>query len=223
MSSFKNALVRLAHRNPDGIRKHLLPFLAGRSCKRDLVRLAHQNPDGIRKHLLPLLVEGKRSSKKALHLPDGEVVIAKLNGFLRDQMTAIAQYMVHSEMCSNWGYPKLAAAAKARAFTEMKHAEKLIERIIFLEGMPIVGQLNEVFIGETVPEQLQFDLEAERGGVEGYNDGITLCDDVQDHGTRQLLEENLKDEEGHHDWLRAQLDQISQMGLPNYLAQQSES
>jgi len=184
--------------------------------RKKVIRLAYHRPD-LRADLLPLL---SRQDKMALQLPNGKIVLDKLNSFLRNQMTAIAQYMVHSEMCANWGYSKLAAAGKARAMTEMRHAEALIERIIFLEGTPIVGLLNEVFTGKIVPEQLQLDLEAEQKGIAGYNEGIAICNRVQDHGTRQLLEANLKDEEGHHDWLASQLDQLNQMGVGNYLAAQ---
>jgi len=152
-----------------------------------------------------------------------EQVIAKLNFFLADELTAISQYMVHSEMCANWGYKNLHEATEKRAIDEMKHAEKLIARILFLEGKPIVNELNPLHIGETVEAQLKHDLEAEAGAIKAYNETIRICLEVGDNGSRELIEANLHDEEEHLDWLEAQLDQINQMGLQNYLqAQVSE-
>jgi bacterioferritin len=144
-------------------------------------------------------------------------IIAILNDFLADELTAINQYMVHSEMCANWGYGKLHEAAEKRAIEEMKHAEKLIARILFLEGMPVVSELKKMNIGPNVEAQLKSDLEAEAGAIKGYNDGIRLCLELGDSGSRELIEHNLMDEEDHLDWLEAQLDQIGQMGLQNYL------
>lgn len=147
-------------------------------------------------------------------------LIKSLNMLLRDELTAINQYMVHSEMCSNWGYEKLHKEIERRAITEMKHAEKHIARIIFLEGMPQVGQLNPIKIGSNVEIQFKNDLGDEHGAVKSYNDAIKLAVDVGDNATRDILEAILHDEEDHVDWLEAQLDQIQQMGLQNYLAQQ---
>jgi bacterioferritin len=149
-----------------------------------------------------------------------EKIIALLNGFLADELTAISQYMVHSEMCANWGYNKLHEAVEKRAIGEMKHAEKLIGRILFLEGQPVVSQLNKINIGGTVESQLKHDLDAEADAIQAYNDGIRLCMELGDNGSRELIEDNLEDEEEHIDWLEAQLDQISQMGLQNYLLAQ---
>ena len=149
-----------------------------------------------------------------------EKIIAILNEFLADELTAISQYMVHSEMCANWGYDKLHEAVEKRAIGEMKHAEKLIARILFLEGQPVVSHLNKMDIGATVEAQLKHDLDAEAGAIKAYNDGIRLCLDLGDNGSRELIEDNLKDEEEHLDWLEAQLDQINQMGLQNYLLAQ---
>jgi len=140
-----------------------------------------------------------------------------LNDFLADELTAISQYMVHSEMCANWDYDKLHKATEKRAIDEMKHAEKLIGRILFLEGLPIVNQLKKMSIGATVEAQLKHDLEAEAGAIKAYNDGIRLCLELGDNGSRELIDANLHDEEEHLDWLEAQLDQITQMGLQNYL------
>jgi len=149
-----------------------------------------------------------------------EKVLAQLNFFLADELTAISQYMVHSEMCANWGYQHLHKAIEKRAIDEMKHAEKLIGRILFLEGKPVVSELNQIHIGETVDAQLQNDLEAEAGAIKSYNEAIRLCLELGDGGSRELIEANLHDEENHLDWLEAQLDQINQMGLQNYLQAQ---
>jgi bacterioferritin len=149
-----------------------------------------------------------------------EKIIALLNDFLADELTAISQYMVHSEMCANWGYDKLHEAVEKRAIGEMKHAEKLIGRILFLEGQPVVSSLNKMEIGPTVEAQLKHDLEAEAGAIRAYNEGIRLCLEAGDNGSRELIESNLHDEEEHLDWLETQLDQIHQIGLPNYLLAQ---
>lgn len=151
-----------------------------------------------------------------------EKVIAALNDFLSDELTAINQYIVHSEMCANWGYEKLHDAAEKRAIEEMKHAEKLIARILFLEGIPVVSNLKKMNIGATVDAQLKNDWEAEAGAIKAYNDGIKLFMEVGDNGSRELIDTNLVDEESHIDWLEAQLDQINQMGLQNYLLSQTE-
>ncbi|MGB5108040.1 MAG: bacterioferritin [Candidatus Zixiibacteriota bacterium] len=147
-------------------------------------------------------------------------VITALNELLRDELTAINQYMVHSEMCANWGYTRLHNEIERRAITEMKHAEKHIARIIFLEGMPEVSRLNDIKIGANVEAQFKNDIKDEHGAVAAYNAGIKLAASVGDNATRDMLETILHDEEDHVDWLEAQLDQIKQMGLQNYLAQQ---
>jgi bacterioferritin len=149
-----------------------------------------------------------------------EKIIAVLNDFLADELTAISQYMVHSEMCANWGYDKLHEAVEKRAIGEMKHAEKLIARILFLEGQPVVSNLKKMDIGATVEAQLKHDLAAEAGAIQAYNDGIRLCLELGDGGSRELIEDNLEDEEEHLDWLETQLDQINQMGPQNYLLAQ---
>jgi bacterioferritin len=151
-----------------------------------------------------------------------ERVIAVLNELLADELTAINQYMVHSEMCANWRYDKLHKAAEARAITEMKHAEKLIGRILFLEGKPIVSDLKPIHIGGDVKTQHQNDRMSEEGAVAAYNAGIKLAVEVGDNGSRELLESTLKDEEEHLDWLEAQLEQIEQMGIKNYLVEQMD-
>lgn len=151
-----------------------------------------------------------------------EKVIAKLNELLADELTAISQYMVHSEMCADWGYDRLHEAVEKRAIGEMKHAEKLIGRILFLEGQPIVSKLNKMEIGADVEAQVKNDLAAEVGAIKGYNEAIQLFQELGDNGSRELILDNLVDEEGHLDWLEAQLGQIDQMGLQNYLLSQTE-
>jgi len=146
-------------------------------------------------------------------------VIAALNDLLADELTAINQYMVHSEMCANWGYGELHEAVEKRAITEMKHAEMHIGRIIFLEGLPVVSDLNPLHIGADVLGQLKSDLGAEQGAVKAYNDAVKLAAEVGDNGTRVMLEGILKDEEEHLDWLETQLDQIEQMGIQLYLVE----
>ena len=147
-------------------------------------------------------------------------IIEKLNALLADELTAINQYMVHSEMCANWMYEHLHKAIEKRAIDEMKHAERLIGRILFLDGRPIVSVLNPLNIGAEVEAQIKNDWAAEAGAVKAYNEGIGLAVQVGDNGTRELLESILKDEEDHIDWLEAQLDQIKQMGIQNYLVEQ---
>jgi bacterioferritin len=149
-----------------------------------------------------------------------EKIIEILNFLLADELTAISQYMVQAEMCANWGYDQLAEVIEKRAIDEMKHAEKHIGRIIFLEGQPVVSNLNQIHIGGDVETHHKNDWEAENGAIKGYNDGIKLAVEVGDNGTREMLESILKDEEAHIDWIEAQLDQIKQMGIQAYLAEQ---
>lgn len=147
-------------------------------------------------------------------------VIDKLNDLLADELTAINQYIVHSEMCANWGYGKLHKADEKRAIDEMKHAEKLIGRILFLEGSPVVNNLKKIHIGSHVEAQHKSDWAAENDAIKSYNDGIKLVVQVGDNGTRDMLQSILKEEEDHIDLLESQLDQIKQMGIENYLAGQ---
>jgi bacterioferritin len=147
-------------------------------------------------------------------------IIAKINDLLSDELTAISQYMVHAGMDDNWGYKGLHDSVEKRAIDEMKHAEMLIDRILFLEGIPVVSNLKKISIGAMVEKQLHNDHQAEDGAIKSYNDGIKLSVELADNGTRALFETILKDEERHIDWLEAQLDEITQMGLPNYLVEQ---
>ncbi len=146
-------------------------------------------------------------------------IISMLNEMLSDELTAVNQYMVHSEMCDNWGYERLHKAMEKRAIDEMKHAEKLIARILFLEGTPDVSTYGKIAIGPDVQMQMTNDLKAESGAVVAYNKSVKMAQDAGDNGTRELLESILKDEEAHLDWLEAQNDQIAQMGIQNYLAE----
>ncbi len=149
-------------------------------------------------------------------------VIENLNALLADELTAINQYMVHSEMCANWGYARLHKVIEARAIVEMKHAEQLIGRIIFLEGAPVVSRLNPLAVGPDVETQHKNDLGAELRAVRTYNEGIKIAADAGDHGTRDLLRSILANEEEHVDWIEAQLDQIGQTGVQRYLMEQVE-
>ena len=147
-------------------------------------------------------------------------LLKALNGLLADELGAINQYMVHAEMVENWGYMKLGKMIQSRAVTEMKHAEKLIGRILFLEGTPIVSKLSDIHIGADVPKQFDNDLDAEMGAVKSYNAAIKLAQEVADNATKELLDAILKDEDAHVDEIEAQQDQIKQMGLPQYLSLQ---
>lgn len=148
-------------------------------------------------------------------------VIETLNQLLADELTAISQYMVHSEMCDNWGYGKLHKAIEKQALDEMHHAEWLIGRIIFLEGTPVVSKLNPLKIGKTVPEMVANDKEAELGAVHAYNAGVHVAVEIGDEASADLMRKILKDEEDHEDWNEVQQDQIGQMGLENYLSMQT--
>jgi bacterioferritin len=149
-----------------------------------------------------------------------ERVIEQLNARLVEELTASNQYMVHAEMCENWGYQRLHSSIKARAITEMKHAEKLIERILYLEGRPMVSRLDTIQIGAEVPKMHQFDRGLEETAIRGYNESIRIAVELGDNGTREILQEILDQEEEHMDELEAQLDQISQLGVQNYLMAQ---
>lgn len=149
-----------------------------------------------------------------------EKLIDKLNFLLADELTAINQYMVHSEMCANWGYEKLHEGFEKRAIDEMKHAEKLIGRILFLEGTPIVSSLNNIHIGADVPKQLVNDREAEAGAIKAYNEAIKLAAEAGDNATKEVLEHILMDEDAHIDKLEELLDQVEQMGIQFFLTTQ---
>ena len=153
-------------------------------------------------------------------MPGDQDVIELLNEVLTAELTAINQYFIHAKMCENWGFERLAKKNYDESIDEMKDAEKVIERILFLEGVPNLQRLGSVLVGETVPEQHQLDLDLERAAIDRYNRGVALARDTGDNGTAELLEDLLVGEEEHADWLEAQLNLIEQVGLQNYLAQQ---
>ncbi len=149
-----------------------------------------------------------------------EGVLDVLSAVLTAELTAINQYFIHAKMSENWGYSKIAANKRNEAISEMKHADRVIERILFLEGTPNMQRLNPVRIGENVPEQHALDLELENDAVKRLNDGIALCREKADNGTRELLEEILHEEEEGIDYLEAQLGIIEEIGRERYLAEQ---
>lgn len=152
--------------------------------------------------------------------PPDKKIIVLLNEVLTGELTAVNQYFLHAKMCANWGLSKLAAKVRAESIDEMRHAEQLIDRILYLGGVPNVQRLGKVNIGETVPEQFACDLAVELEAIPRLNEGIALCREVGDNGTRALLEGILVSEEEHLDWLEAQLELIDRLGVQNYLAQQ---
>ena len=147
-------------------------------------------------------------------------MIDALNAALTVELTAINQYFVQAKMCKNWGFERLAKKHYEESIGEMKHAEKLIDRILFLEGVPEIGRYDVIRVGTDVKEQLEFDLVLETRGVNTYNDAITLAASVKDNGSRELMNEILVDSEEHVDWLEAQLHLIRTVGLERYLAEQ---
>ena len=146
-------------------------------------------------------------------------IIEFLNEALTAELTAINQYFIHAKMCENWGYKRLAKHNYDESIDEMKDAEKVIERILYLDGVPNLQRLNSVLVGETVPEQHRLDLDLEKAAVDRYNRGVALAREKGDHGTAELLEHLLVGEEAHADWLESQLNVIEQVGLENYLSQ----
>jgi bacterioferritin len=149
-------------------------------------------------------------------------VLEVLAGALTEELGAVVQYILHAEMCDNWGYKPLGGFTKKRAIEEMGHAEKLIERILFLEGAPDVQTLPKIEAGKDVQEQFTIDLKGELKAIVSYNHGIVTCNEASDRGTADLLLANLHDEERHADYLETQLGLIKELGLTNYLAQKME-
>jgi len=147
-------------------------------------------------------------------------VIAYLNEVLKAELTAINQYFLHAEMCENWGYESLAHYTKKESIDEMKHAEKCIERILFLEGTPVMHELFPLRIGQNVKQQFENDLALELEAIPRLNRAIQAAVEAGDNGSRELFEQILVDEEHHVDWLEAQIHMIREMGYENYLAQQ---
>lgn len=146
-------------------------------------------------------------------------IIEVLNEILTAELTAINQYFVHAKMRENWGFPRLAAVARRESIEEMEDADKLIERILYLDGVPNLQRYDPVLVGETVPEQLRLELATETAAIERYNRAIALAVAKGDNGTRELLEGRLVDEESHADWLESQLHVIETIGVEQYLAQ----
>lgn len=147
-------------------------------------------------------------------------VIELLNEVLTAELTAINQYFIHARLCENWGYERLWKKIRAESIDEMRHADELIERILYLEGMPNLQRLGKVNVGQTVKEQLELDLDLEKRAIKMLNDGIELCRGLGDNGSRELLEKILAAEEKHAHWIETQIELVKQVGEQNYLAQQ---
>jgi bacterioferritin len=147
-------------------------------------------------------------------------VLTVLNSLLADELTAVNQYMVHAEMCENWGYDKLGDVIQKRAIEEMKHAEKLIGRILFLEGIPVVSNLREIRIGSDVPKMFANDHLAEEDAIKAYNESIVVCAEAKDYATRKFLQEILQDEDRHIDNVEEIQDEITQLGVQIFLSTQ---
>jgi bacterioferritin len=147
-------------------------------------------------------------------------IIAALNDVLTAELTAVNQYFIHARMCENWGYQRLWTKIREESIGEMKHADRLIARILYLEGVPNLQRLGKVNVGETVPEQFRLDLEVEKAAIKALNASIELCRGLGDDGSRELLADILEGEEEHANWIEAQLTLIAQVGEANYLAQQ---
>ena len=153
-------------------------------------------------------------------MPGSAAVVEALNEILTAELTAINQYFVHSKLCESWGFGALAAHNRAESIDEMRDADRVIDRILFLGGLPNLERIGSVAIGETVPEQFEVDLALEREAIERYNAAIALAVAESDNGTRELLEQLLVGEETHADWLQTQLELIERIGVQNYLASQ---
>jgi bacterioferritin len=147
-------------------------------------------------------------------------VVTLLNDVLTAELTAVNQYFLHARLCHHWGYERLYEHVRKESIEEMKHADELIDRILYLEGMPNVQRYNKVNVGQTVPEQFQLDLAVEYDAVKRLNDGIEACRTAGDNGTREMLEDMLREEENHVDWLETQQESIKQIGVERYLSEQ---
>jgi bacterioferritin len=147
-------------------------------------------------------------------------VLKVLQKMLEEELGAVNQYFLHNEMCENWGYERLSKRIKKVSISEMKHAEEIIERMLFLEGMPNVSELPRLRIGKDVKQQLENDLALEVGAVADYNDAVAACVKADDHGTADFLKKILIEEEGHVDFFETELGLVEQLGVQNYLAQQ---
>ncbi|WKZ32972.1 MAG: bacterioferritin [Thermodesulfobacteriota bacterium] len=149
-----------------------------------------------------------------------EGILDMLNDILTSELTKVNQYFVHAEMCRNWGYERLYKKIRTESIREMKHAERIIEHILYLEGVPNMQRLGDVLVGETVPEQLKLDLKKEQDSAVSLNKAIAKCTAAGDNNTRHKLEEMLEEAEEQIDWLETQLEAIRQVGLENYLSEQ---
>jgi bacterioferritin len=147
-------------------------------------------------------------------------VLEILNEVLTSELTAINQYFAHAKMCENWGLDRLAERFRNESIEEMKDAESLMDRILYLEGVPNMQRLGSVVLGETVPEQLELGLQLEQASIERYNRAISVCVTAGDNGSREMFERQLLGEEEHAEWLASQLELIRLIGVENYLAQQ---
>lgn len=146
-------------------------------------------------------------------------IIELLNEVLTAELTGINQYFLHARMCANWGYDDLAEKIRHESIDEMHHASTLIDRILYLGGHPNLQRLGPLTIGETVPEQFRLDLEVEKAAILRLNEGIALCIEVGDHGTREMLDDILTSEESHADWLETQIGLVAALGEAAYLAE----
>ena len=155
--------------------------------------------------------------------PHGEQILESLNQLLTLELTGVNQFFLHARMCRNWGYERLADTIRQRSIEEMKHAEKIIDRVLYLEGVPNLQRLEKIRLGETVAEILKLDYEHEMKLVEKMKEQVKLLLELGDHGSRQLVEEVLRGEEGDIDWFESQFALIQQIGEANYLAQQIRS
>jgi len=147
-------------------------------------------------------------------------IVSLLNDVLTAELTAVNQYFLHARLCHHWGYGRLYEKVRKESIEEMKHADELIERILYLEGLPNLQRYGKVSVGQTVPEQFQLDLEVEYEAVKRLNAGVEACRTAGDNGTRDLLERLLHEEEAHVDWLETQQETIKQIGLERYLSEQ---
>jgi bacterioferritin len=158
--------------------------------------------------------------REEIHVKADPAIIDLLNQVLTNELTAVNQYFLHARICENWGYERLYEKFRHESIDEMKDADELIERVLYLEGLPNVQRYNKVNVGENVPEMFQLDLQLEKDAIAALNAGIALCRDKGDNGSAELLEDILEGEEEHADWLETQLAAIDQIGAQNYLAEQ---
>jgi bacterioferritin len=186
----------------------------------DGLNLVQANHALSRQALLRTQKDGTHLSRRRRHMKAKPEVLEVLQENLKEELGAIHQYFLHSEICENWGYERLSEHIRKISFNEMVHAEEIIERMLFLEGMPNLSELPKLNIGKDVKQMLENDLALEHGAVNSYNEGIATCRKVGDNGTADFLKKILTVEEGHVDFFEEQLGLIEQVGVQNYLAQQ---